>query len=137
MNNKYIPEYRKLKDSGWQVSKHPAVRFNASGESETIGHFVSKAIAAKLCLQNGYMIDTEVVSEHGYGEIDLICYSPDRITMAVELETNPDEDTKQDKLERYVKSNNVIEDMQMIAVDELPNHLLDMRDRIITELGFY
>ncbi len=136
MNKEYISEYRRLKDAGWQVSKEPAVRFNAGGESETVGHIVAKTVAAKVLLQNGWMVDTEV--EHPeHGEIDVLCYAEDKINYAVELQTECSDAIKQDKLDRYVHSNDVIEDMQMIDVGSLPAHCLDMRDRIITELGLY
>jgi len=134
MQQEYIQEYRRLKDSGWDVSKEPAVRFNSG--SESIGHIVAKTVSAKVLIQNGWMVDTEV--EHPQnGEIDVLAYAPDKINYAVELENEPTEDIKQDKLERYVYSNEGIEDMQMIDVGSLPAHCLDMRDRIITELGLY
>jgi len=86
MQQEYIQEYRRLKDAGWDVNKEPAVRFNAGGSSETVGHVVGKTLTAKILLQNGYMVDTEV--EGPQGTVDVLCYAPDRITMVVELETN-------------------------------------------------
>jgi len=135
MNKEYIQEYRRLKQAGLGVSRQPAIRFNAGGESETVGHFVAKAIAGKVCLQNGYQIDTEVAGPTG--EIDLLAYAPDRITYAIELETDPDSDSKQQYRTQYVDPYEPIQDIQLIDVGSLPAHALDMRDRIVTELGFY
>jgi hypothetical protein len=135
MNTDYIPEYRRLKNAGWDVSKKPAVRFNAGGSAETVGHIVAKTLTAKLCLENGYMIDTEV--EHpNYGEIDVLCYHPERLNWAIELETEPDEETKQDKIERYVYGTEPINDLCLVDVSSLPAHCLDMRDRLLTKLDF-
>lgn len=136
MDDKYIREYRDLRRAGWLVEKSPAVRFNAGGESESVGHIVSKTLTAKCCLQNGYMVDTEVTSDRGHGEIDVLAYSPDRINYAVELETNPDGGVVNDKKARYVDSNDVIGEIVVIEVASLPAHTLDMRDRILTNLGF-
>jgi hypothetical protein len=135
MNTDYIPEYRRLKDAGWQVDKTPAVRFNAGGSAETVGHIVAKTLTAKVCLQNGYMIDTEV--EHpNYGEIDVLAYAPQKLNFAVELETEPDEETIQDKIDRYVHGTEPIDDCCVVDVSSLPAHCLDMRDRLITKLDF-
>jgi len=133
MNKTFIPEYRRLKHAGWDVSKQPAVRFNAFGESETIGHIVSKTLVAKVCLNHGYMIDTEV-QHSDFGEIDVVAYAPDRINWALELETTIQDDVIQDKLERYVYSTDAIEDMQVLDVSSLPAHHTEMRDTIIAEL---
>ena len=135
MDTEYIPVYRRIKRAGWQLHKEPAVRFNASGASETVGHIVSKTLVAKLCLQNGWMVDTEV--EHAeYGEIDVLAYAPDRLNWAIELETDPTEATRQDKLERYVYSTEPINDLCVVDVSILPAHALEMRNRLIDELGF-
>lgn len=134
MKNEFISEYRVLKRSGWDVSKTPAIRFN--GGSESLGHVVAKTVSAKLYQEHGWQTDTEV-SHDEYGEIDVLAYAPDKLTYAVELENDITEDTKQDKLQRYVESNVVIDDMQIIEVGELPANVLDMRDRLMTQLALY
>ena len=134
MENKNIQELRTLQDAGWQVDSSPAVRFN--GGSEGTPHFASKALTAHVARKRGYCVDTEVEHER-HGEIDVLLYSHDRLNIAVELENDPTDDDLQDKKERYVDSNAVIEDIIMINVGSLPANVLDMRDRICTELGLY
>lgn len=134
MKNKYIAEYRDLKRAGWDVSKSPSINLN--GGSESVAHLVAKTVTAKVLQDNGWQTDTEVTHDE-HGEIDVLAYAPHKLTYAVELENDITEETKQDKLERYVESNVVIDDMQIIEVGELPANVLDMRDRIISELGFY
>jgi len=134
MNQPEIKEYRKLKRAGWDVDKTPQVHLNSG--SETPAHAHAKLAVAMVGIDNGYRCSTETGHED-HGEIDALLYAPDRINWAVELETDPTPEIVADKQRRYVESNTVIDDIQVISVGELPANLLDMHDRVVTELGLY
>lgn len=135
MNNTEIKEYRRLKQAGWQVDKTPSIRMNG-GSTESLPHLAAKTCTAYVAREYGYLVSTETVHET-HGEIDVLAYAPDRLNYALEVETEPTADVVADKKARYVDSNEVIDEIQVIAVDELPRHLYDMRDRIQTKLGFF
>lgn len=134
MDNATVKEYREIKRAGWNVEKTPQIAMNDG--SETPAHLHAKTAVAYVARDYGYQVSTEVGHDQ-YGEIDVLAYHPDRINWAIEVETDPDKESIQDKLERYVESNDVIDDMQVITVGELPANLLDLHDRIRTELGFF
>lgn len=135
MDSTFIPEYRRVRRSGWDIQKQPAARFNANGCSESYGHYAAKAVGLKLCLEHGYHADTEVVHEE-QGEIDLLAIAPDKISYAIEFETNPEPETITTKRIQYVESTPVIDDMLLLDLGELPIHLQDLRDSLKTGFGF-
>jgi hypothetical protein len=55
---------------------------------------------------------------------------PERLTYAVEIEHSPTEEVKTDKLQRYVKSNSVIDDMLLINANEIPTDMHEARNHI-------
>jgi len=134
MNTDYIPEYRRLKDAGWQVDKTPSIALNAGTES--IEHLAAKACTAHVARNADYLVSTET-THPDFGEIDCLLYHPDRLNYAVEVERDISDDVITDKKHRYVDSTPVIDEIVVISVDELPTHLYDMRDRIQTKLGFF
>lgn len=133
MNNPERKEYRKLKTAGFDVNTRPTFTFNAG--SHSIKHAFGKLVTAHVGLEEDWRADCEV--EGPQGEIDVLWYSPDKLNLALELETNVEEDNVNEKLEKYVYSNDVVDDMHIIEVNDLPAHVFDMKDRIRTELNLY
>ena len=132
MNAKTAKAYRALKDSGASVQKHNQIRFNSG--SETAIHVVAKALVGQVGIQHGYRVSSEVdVPE---GEIDTLLWGhPKRLTYAVELEHSPTDETKKDKLNRYVRRVDAIDDMVLINLNKLPMDVLEMREQIKGEIG--
>lgn len=124
--------YRALQDNGVDVSKHNEVRFNSG--SETWRHFVGKSAVAYVARRYGYWVSSEV--EVPEGEIDCLLWGqPDHPVWAVELETNPDEATKKDKLKRYVLEQPGIDDMRLLDVDALPDEHSALIDHVSDKLN--
>lgn len=110
MDREMVAEYRRLKQAGWDVDKTQSVKFN--GGSESLAHMVCKLLAADVCRDVGYRVDTEVEGPHG--EIDVLAYHPKRLTYCIEIETNASDDVIQDKKQRYVDSNQVIDEIWVL-----------------------
>jgi len=117
MNNQHRKEYRRIKREGFDLNSTPTFEF--SNGNESIDHALSKLVVAHLVQKHGWKADCEVPCEHG--EIDVLAYAPDRQNYALEIETNPDEETTQDKLKRYVYSNDVIDDVVIIDISDVPD----------------
>lgn len=133
MDRHAYPEYRELTSAGWSVSKTNNASFNG-GSSETYQHWMGKCAAAYVGVENGYRVDSETEHQER-GEIDILLYgNPERITLAVEIETDPENDVVQDKLERYVY-NTPIQDMILIDVDEIPTEMHRAKHYVAGELG--
>lgn len=133
MDKDAYTEYRQLKNSGVSVQKRNQVRFNAG--SETSKHVVGKALAAKVCLDMGYRVSSEV--EVPNGEIDIVAYGhPERLSYAIEIEHSINKETKDSKLQRYVYET-AIDDMILIEANDIPENILDALGFIKEELGMY
>lgn len=114
------------------VQDHNQIRPNPG--SETFRHLVAKTAVAFVGINNGYWVSSEV--ETAYGECDVILWgNPDRLTYAVEVETGPTEDVREDKLNRYVERQPGIDDMILINVTDMPVNMLDALDYVSDELG--
>jgi len=140
MNSSAYAEYRSLLDSGVKVSKgNVGLRFNAGGMSETFSHSTTKAIVSHIGLRNGYKCDSEVEvvkDQELIGEVDVLLWGhPERLSYAVEAETSPTEEVVEDKLDRYVHSNNVIDDMILINTNDVPIDRIEAEQFIGDELG--
>lgn len=132
MNSKTAKAYRSLKDSGADIQKANQIRFNSG--SETSVHVVAKSLVGQIALQHGYRVSSEV--EVPEGEIDVCMWGhPKRLTYAVELEHSPTLERKQDKLNRYVRKVDAIDDMVLINLNDLSMDILKMRDEIKREIG--
>ena len=121
MTKRQQREYTQRKDlqrAGWNIQKRDAVAFN--GGSETLEHACLKMVVAKLLRDRGYRISSEVLHDT-HGEIDVLAYAGDGQPFAVELETNPTEETVSSKLERYVFSNDVIRECFILPVEDAPD----------------
>lgn len=124
--------YQTLTRAGLEFDNFNHISPNAG--SETFPHVVAKSAAMQVGLANGYWVASEVNTPHG--EIDVLLWgNPERLTLAVEVETSPTAEVKQDKLERYVKKQSGIDDMALINVTEMPKDLHSALGFIITELG--
>lgn len=127
-------DLRELQNAGVEVTGDNTIKFNAGGSSETVKHIVAKTLVTKLGLVNGYLVDTECQVKHG--EIDVLLHShPDRLTLAVEVETSPTEETKQDKLSRYVHQQPAIDDMILVNVTDMPMDMLEALDYVSNQTG--
>lgn len=133
MDNATLKEYRRLKRAGFDVSKHPTFQFNAG--SETIKHAFGKLVTAYVGLDEGWHADCEVAGPQG--EIDVLWYAPDRLTLAIEIETDPTDDVIAEKRARYVKGNDVIDDLHPLTANELPANVYDMRDHVRSQLNLF
>jgi len=129
----FYEHYHALENAGWNVQKENQVRFNSG--AETNAHFIAKALSARVGQMHGYSVASEVVHPD-YGEIDILLFgNPERQTYAVETETSPTKDVVNDKVERYVYSTDVIDDLILINVSDLPLNRIDAEDWITGELG--
>jgi len=111
-------DYRELQRAGWAVQKTNQIRLN--GGSESKDHVAAKALVAHIGHNAGYRVSSEVVHAER-GEIDILLHGhADRITLAVECESNPTDDVIDDKVRRYVKGT-PIDDIAIINLDVLPD----------------
>jgi len=132
-NKEFYEEYRALKNNGWNVQKENQVRFNSGSESNP--HYLAKCLAARVGHIEGYSVASEVVHPD-HGEIDVLLWNhPERLTYAVETETSPTDEIIADKLERYVHSNPVIDDLLLVNVSDLPVDRIAAEEWIRGELG--
>ena len=122
MNKKQLEQYNDLRREGVELQKHNQIRGN--GGSETARHLVAKALAFHAATQDGWRVSSEV--SVGQGEVDLVLFK-DRETRvwAVEVETSPSADVRNDKLNRYVKQQDGIDDMVLINVTQMPENIVD------------
>lgn len=132
MNKDNWTEYRTLHDNGWNVSKTNQVEFN--GGSETVKHSVGKMLAAHAGHNAGYRVSSEVEHAHR-GEIDVLLYgNPERMTLAVEVETSPTDDVIEDKVDRYIRGT-PIDDIAIVNATTLPTDMLNAYGEVKEVLG--
>jgi len=120
---------KELANNGWHVEKRDSVHFNSG--SETLGHAELKLVACWHLKKLGYRIDTEV--ELSNGEVDILAYDGDDI-IVVEIETNADPETIQDKIKRYTQ-NEPPRDIFVIDPTNAPETLSDRREFVSEEIG--
>lgn len=132
-DKKQFEQYQNLTRRGIELQQYNQIRPN--GGSETFKHLVAKCAVAHIAINNGYKVASEVEISDG-SEIDILMWGkPDSIVWAVECETSPTEDVKQDKLTRYVKSQPGIDDMVLINVSEMPAQLVEALGYVANQLG--
>lgn len=119
MNQENWAEYRELQTAGWSVTKTNQIRFNGGSESEK--HIAVKSLVGLAGKEAGYRVSSEVTHQHR-GEIDVLLFGcPDRLTLAIEVETNPTDDVIEDKFDRYVDGT-PIDDMITLNLENMhPN----------------
>jgi len=135
LSKEQVKEYRRLKDSGVDVTKHNQIKFNAG--SETAVHACAKLLAGFVGQANGYRVDSEVPIQTpaGEGSCDTLLWGhPERLSYAVEIEHGITEDTKQHKLDLYVK-HTAIDELLMIEANDIPEQTLEAAHWIADELG--
>jgi len=132
MQSDIISEYRRLKNAGWDVDKTESVKFN--GGSESRPHMVVKLLAVDVCREVGYQIDTEVEGPHGV--VDVLAYHPKRLNYCIEIETDASEDVIRDKKQRYVDSNQVIDEIWVLDPHTKSTEYPVVAEDIKRALGF-
>lgn len=130
MESDEIQAYRDLKDSGVSLQKRNQIRFNSG--SESVDHLIAKAIVGYIGHKNDYRVSSEV--EVPNGEIDIVLWGhKERLSYAVEVETNPEDQTIQDKLETYIYQTNI--DDMIVINPEIVGNVEQITQTIKTELG--
>lgn len=132
--------YQELTSHGVHVQKHDQIRPNAG--SETFRHEIAKLAVGHIGKANDYWVASEVEIEQPGDtedkEADIILWGdPERLTYAVECETGWTKETKAEKLDQYVYTNPVIEDMLTVEVNDLPKRSMDILDNVSHQLGMY
>lgn len=132
-----VHEYRKLQNSGVDVTDENRIKFNTG--SETVPHAVCKQLVGLAGLRNSYRVDSEVSVENqhvGDGEVDVLLWAHDsRLSYAVEVETSIAAHTKQRKKDKYVDET-AIDDILMLNVAQCPMDMVDAYGWVATQLGF-
>lgn len=124
--------YRELHRHGLDFAKFNHIAPNSG--SETFAHIVAKAAVLHVGVNNDYWVASEVETPHG--EIDVLLYgNPERSTYAVEVESSPTQDVKQDKLNRYVRKQSGVDDMVLINITEMPSQFVEALGYVANELG--
>ena len=101
-------DLRTLQSAGWTIhTQRNHIATNDGSESDE--HLLYKLAALQTLTDAGYRVASEV--EHDdRGEIDILGYGhPDREIVAIEIERGADQDTIDDKLERYVNGTPISE----------------------------
>lgn len=130
-----VREYRELRDSGVQVSKHNKIAPNPG--SETAKHIALKALVAHVGIQNGYRVDSEVPIEFNGTEVycDTLLWGHDsRMSYAVEVEHSIVPDTITSKKEQYV-DHTAINELAVLNATDYPIDIQDAYGRVAQELG--
>lgn len=110
-----------LQRAGWDVSKGDSIRFNAArGGSETVAHFVCKALAGYVLAERGWRIDSEV--EMPGGEVDILAYGTAEKPLVVEVETDVTQTVIDEKLDQYWKDE-PIRDVFFLDPTEMPGEI--------------
>jgi hypothetical protein len=133
MNQENWAEYRELQTAGWDVSKTNQMAYNGGSESEH--HAAVKMLVGLAEKEAGYRVTGECTHPER-GEIDcLIWGNPDRLTLAIEVESNPDEDVIEDKFDRYVDGT-PIDDMIPLNLENMHPNVNHCYGYINEVLGF-
>ena len=121
---------RELQSAGYEISAERAIRAHTNPQDETLDHIVAKTVAAKVCFESGFCVDSEVAIRDY--QADILAYGlEDRRPFVIELETDCDEHTETTKVNQYVDYQTVHEcyvidlDSAPNAPDELFNHIKD------------
>ena len=98
-----LTQRKELQSDGWHVSQAQSIKSNDGFVHESMQHLVAKLSAAMCLSEIGYRINTEVPHKNGHAEIDLLAYGcADRLTYAVEIETDPDKKRMKEKRCKYL-----------------------------------
>lgn len=129
-----LKQRKALNADGWDVNLTQSIQSNDGFVNETEQHLIAKIFAAKHLASLGYRINTEVTHKDGHAEIDLLAYGcTGRLTYAVEIETNPDDEIIASKREKYLTEH--IDDMLMIDCRGMPMNMIDAQRYVQEELN--
>jgi len=129
-----LEQRKQLQSDGRDVNLEQSIKSNDGFVNETELHLIAKIFSAKHLSSLGYRINTEVTHEDGHAEIDLIAYGhAERLTYAVEIETNPDDDVLESKRQKYLTEN--IDDMLTVDCRGMPMNMIDAQRYIQDELN--
>ena len=129
-----LEQRKQLQSDGWNVNLEQSIKSNDGFVNETELHLIAKIFSAKHLSSLGYRINSEVVHEDGHAEIDLLAYAcAERLTYAVEIETNPDDKVLASKREKYLTEH--IDDMLMIDCRGMPMNMIDAQRYVHEELN--
>lgn len=123
MNARQAQEFRQrkvLRDHGWNVPQTDYIAWNSG--SETVEHFLAKAMVGHALKQDGFRVASEV--EGPGGEIDVLAYGTDDEPVAVECETGLTDDVTSQKIGQYVRGT-PIRDCLFVEVEDLPETIPD------------
>jgi len=124
-------QYQRLNHQGWAIETTTnALEFN--GGSETLHHVVAKSVAAKVCIDAGYRVRSEV--ECINGEADILAFGlEDRRPIVIELERDFEIEVQQKKLEQYNVGD--VSEVWVIDLDEAPSHPDSLYEHIAEQVG--
>lgn len=124
--------YRELQHSSVKVQQSNQVRLNSG--SETFAHRLAKLAVAHIGEQHNYWIASEV--QVPGGSVDILLWGlPDRLTYAVECETNWVDSVREHKLETYVEKVDPIDDMLTVEVNGMPSDYHNALAYVSDEIG--
>jgi len=131
LSSKQLGEYRLLKNNGVEVVDEHTVSPHRG--QETAKHYHAKAAVAVIGREHGYIVNGETPVPRG--ETDMLLWgNPERLTLAVEIEHNPDTEKWRSKYMKYIKDTPIGE-MVLINADNLSYDILEMHEDIKIELG--
>jgi hypothetical protein len=129
-----LTQRKELQSDGWHVSQAQSIKSNDGFVHESMQHLVAKLSAAMCFSEIGYRINTEVPHNNGHAEIDLLAYGcADRLTYAVEIETDPDKKRMKEKRCKYLTEH--IDDMLVIDLNDMPENMIAAQSFIERELN--
>jgi len=131
LSDAQLDEYRTLKNSGVSVENNHTIAPHTG--QETKKHYHAKCAVAHIGMQEGYIVNTEC--DTGRGRADVILWgNPERLSYAVEIETDIQPGVRKDKLQQYVRET-ALDDMVLIEANILDYDLLAMYEQLRDELG--
>jgi len=129
-----LEQRKQLQSDGWDVELEQSIKSNDGFVHETEQHLIDKIVVAKHMSSLGYRINTEVVQKDGHAEIDILAYGhAQRLTYAVEIETNTDDDVLESKRKKYLTEN--VDDMLTVDCRGMPMNMIDAQRYIQDELN--
>jgi len=122
----------RLEYQGWDIGGvTSSVEFN--GGSETLHHRVAKTVAASVCIDAGYRVRSEVVTEAG-DEADILAFGlEDRRPIVVELENSLTNEVAAIKREQYTIGD--VRETYIIDLDDAPSHPDSLYEHIAEQVG--
>lgn len=128
---KEYEDRRFLSDAGWSVAKKDNVSMHTG--TETLQHFIGKALAAYRLNEVGYRIDSEVNHISG-NAVDVLAYGcKGRDPIGVEVETNLTKETKRAKIDKYVNDGR-LSDLFFLEATEVPSNIVDGYDWVMKQI---